>query len=309
MAKLSGLIVAAATPLQPGRFDVDHPALARHCRRLLALGANCVNLLGTTGEATSLSVSQRSAAMEAVAQARLPLDRFMVGTGAAALADAVVLTRASVDLGFSGALVLPPFYYKGVTDDDLLYFFDALVRQVDRPQLLVYLYHIPQYTGIAFSPSLIHRLRKAFPGTFVGLKDSSGDLEGTTAFAREVPAFDVFPATEAALPVVEKGLFKGIISASLNVTCPLVADRLRGGDNGSLAAASAIRMALSSVPLVPAIRWALADLTAEAGWKTNLPPLSSISGESETKLIAALGSTQYQILRDRFRAAAALETS
>jgi 4-hydroxy-tetrahydrodipicolinate synthase len=309
MAKLSGLIVAAATPLQPGRFEVDHLALVSHCQRLLALGANGVNLLGTTGEATSLSVSQRSAAMEAVARARLPLDRFMVGTGAAALADAVTLTRTAVDLGFSGALVLPPFYYKGITDDDLLYFFDALVRQVDRPQLLVYLYHIPQYTGIAFSPSLVHRLRKAFPGTFVGLKDSSGNLEGTETFAREILDFDVFPATEAALPLVERGLFKGIISASLNVTCPLVADRLRGGDNDSLVAAAAIRTALSSVPLVPAIRWALADLTAEAGWKTNLPPLSPISGENKAKLVAALGRTQYQILRDRFRAAVALEIS
>jgi 4-hydroxy-tetrahydrodipicolinate synthase len=305
MANLSGLIVAAATPLRPGHYEVDHPALVRHCERLLALGADGVNLLGTTGEATSHSVTQRAAAMEAIAKAGLPLDRFMVGTGAAALADAVTLTRAAVDLGFSGALVLPPFYYKGVTDDDLMYFFDALVRQVGRPQLQVYLYHIPQYTGVAFSPSLVHRLRKAVPGTFVGLKDSTGNLEGTQTFAREVSDFDVFPATEAALPLVEKGLFKGIISASLNVTCPLVADRLRGGDSNSLAVAAAIRLALSSVPLVPAIRWALADLTAEEGWKTNLPPLSPISGENETKLIAALGSTQYEVLRDRFRSVTA----
>jgi 4-hydroxy-tetrahydrodipicolinate synthase len=305
MANLSGLIVAAATPLRPGRHEVDHAALVRHCERLLALGANCVNLLGTTGEATSLSVSQRTAAMEAIAGAGLQLDRFMVGTGAAALADAVTLTRAAVDLGFSGALVLPPFYYKGVTDDDLMYFFDALVRQVGRPQLQVYLYHIPQYTGIAFSAGLIRRLREAFPRMFVGIKDSSGDLENTETFAREILDFDVFPATEAALPLVEKGLFKGIISASLNVTCPLVADRLRGDDNNSLAAAAAIRLALSSVPLVPAIRWALADLTAEEGWKTNLPPLSPISGENETKLIAALSSTQYEVLRDRFRSVTA----
>jgi 4-hydroxy-tetrahydrodipicolinate synthase len=303
MASLSGLIVAAATPLQPGRFEVDHPALARHCQRLLALGADCVNLLGTTGEATSLSVSQRAAAMEAVAGAKLPLDRFMVGTGTAALADAVALTRTAVDLGFAGALILPPFYYKGITDEDLMYFFDALARQVDRPQLRLYLYHIPQYTGVAFSASLIRRLRTAFPGTFVGLKDSSGNLEGTETLAREIPDFDVFPATEAALSGVESGMFKGIISASLNVTCPLVADRWHGKDNNGLSVAAAIRLALSSVPLVPAIRWALADLTREAGWKTNLPPLSPISGDNEIKLTAALAATEYQILRDRFRSA------
>ena len=302
MAGLSGLVVAAATPLQQGRFEVDHPSLVKHCQRLFKLGATCINLLGSTGEATSFSVAQRIGAMEAVAASGLPLHRFMVGTGASALADAAMLTRTAVDLGFVGALVLPPFYYKGITDDDQMYFFDTLVSQVDRGKLQIYLYHIPQYTGIAFSAALIHRLRSAFPDVFVGLKDSSGKIEGTEAFAREVPDFDIFPATEAALPMVKSGLFKGIISASLNVTSSFVAELLKGGDT-DLTVAASIRLALSTVPLVPAIRWALCDLTGEVGWQNNLPPLSPISGDNQAKLVAALADTQYHVLRERFKAA------
>ncbi|MBN9489719.1 MAG: dihydrodipicolinate synthase family protein [Alphaproteobacteria bacterium] len=300
MANLSGLVVAAATPLQPGRFEIDHEALAAHCERLLALGANGINLLGTTGEATSLSLTQRLNAMQAVAGSTKTLDRFMVGTGAAALADAVSLTQRSVDLGYNGALVLPPFYYKGLSDDDLMYYFDSLVRGVDRSTLKLYLYHIPQYTGLPFSISLIHRLRKAFPGVFVGLKDSSGNLEGSLAFAREVPGFDVFSATEAALPQVAGGQFKGIISASLNVTVPFIAESFKGGAPDKLNAGAAIRLALSSVPLVPAIRWALGDLTGSPSWKVNLPPLGPITGDSEGKLREALAGTEYAALKRYF---------
>ena len=86
-------------------------------------------MLGTTGEATSFSLEQRKAVMSAYKAAGLPLDRLMVGTGAAATADAVALTRHAADLGFAGALILPPFYYKGVPDDGLAAYIDTIVRR------------------------------------------------------------------------------------------------------------------------------------------------------------------------------------
>src|SRR5690606_39222590 len=117
MQRLSGVVAAAATPLNAD-FTIDTARLVEHCAWLLD-GGGChgINLLGTTGEATSFSVEQRLAAMTAIARSGLPLERFMVGTGAAALADAVGLTAAAMELGFAGALLLPPFYYKGIDDD------------------------------------------------------------------------------------------------------------------------------------------------------------------------------------------------
>src|SRR5215217_7048302 len=116
--KLHGVIAAIATAVDAsGEPDcVRSTALARF---LLANGCDGLNVLGTTGEATSFSLAQRKRMMSAYGDAGLPMDRLMVGTGAAALDDAIALTRHAAELGFAGALVLPPFYYKGVPDDGL----------------------------------------------------------------------------------------------------------------------------------------------------------------------------------------------
>ena len=125
--KLQGVIAAVATPVdEAGAPDLDRAI--RLARFLLENGCNALNVLGTTGEATSFSREERMAVMSAYKAQGLPLDRLMVGTGAAAVADAVALTRHAAELGFAGALVLPPFYYKGVPDDGLVAYFDTLVK-------------------------------------------------------------------------------------------------------------------------------------------------------------------------------------
>ena len=301
MARLSGLIPAAATPLLPGAFEVDHGGLVEHCRRLLSLGADGINLLGTTGEATSLAVEQRIAAMEAVAASGLPLGRFMVGTGTAALGDTVRLTQRAVDLGFAGALVLPPFFYKGVEEDGLAAYFGALVDKVGRAALRLYYYHMPQNTGVPCSFELIGRLRARWPETLIGLKDSSGDLAHAAGLARAHPGFDVFPSAEGGIRDMDGGLFAGVISATLNVTVPLVSKDARGADPGAVEAAVAIRAALSSVPLVPAVKSALADLTGAAAFSGVLPPWSPLSGERKAALGDRLATTRYAELGARFR--------
>src|SRR5919197_5433612 len=189
---LSGVIAAIATAVdEHGAPDARRSVeLARY---LLDNGCDGLNVLGTTGEATSFSVAQRKAMMSAYAQAGLPLERLMVGTGAAAAADALALTRHAAELGFAGALVLPPFYYKGVPDDGLFDFIAALVAgTADRP-IPIYLYHFPANSGLPWSVALIRRLRDAFGQRIVGLKDSSGNM----AYAREAAAvasdFAVFP--------------------------------------------------------------------------------------------------------------------
>src|SRR5215831_3908407 len=162
MAKstLSGVIAAIATALDgEGAPDpVRSVALARY---LLDNGCDGLNVLGTTGEATSFSLAQRKAVMSAYAAAGVSMERLMVGTGAAALADALALTRHAAELGFAGALVLPPFYYKGVPDDGLFSFIAALVDgTADRP-IPIYLYHFPANSGLPWSVALIRRLRDA----------------------------------------------------------------------------------------------------------------------------------------------------
>src|SRR5512132_1468715 len=176
---MSGVIAAIATPIDENGAP-DLTRAVNLARFLLDNGCDGLNVLGTTGEATSFSLAERMSVMDAYKANGLPLDRLMVGTGAAALSDAVALTRHAAELGFAGALVLPPFYYKGVPDDGLFAFIEALVKGTAERPIPLYLYHFPANSGLPWSIALIRRLRGAFAGRIVGLKDSSGDM----AYAR-----------------------------------------------------------------------------------------------------------------------------
>src|SRR5215468_900331 len=194
--RLSGVIAAIATAVE----EIGEPDCARStalARYLLDHGCDALNVLGTTGEATSFSLDQRKRVMTAYRDAGLPLDRMMVGTGAAAGADAVTLTQHAAELGFAGALLLPPFYYKGVPDEGLFAYVEAIVSATSASPIPLYLYHFPVQSGLPWPIPLVKRLIETF--RIVGLKDSSGDMTYARQAAAISPAFDVFPSTEAVL--------------------------------------------------------------------------------------------------------------
>src|SRR5438128_12233742 len=171
--KLQGVIAAIATAVD----ETGEPDCARSvalARFLLANGCDGLNVLGTTGEATSFSLEQRKRVMPAYRDAGLSLDRLMVGTGAAAVADAIALTRHAAELGFAGALVLPPFYYKGVSDDGLVAYVEAIVAATKHRPIPVYLYHFPALSGVPWHLGLLARIVSGFGDRIAGLKDSSG---------------------------------------------------------------------------------------------------------------------------------------
>lgn len=273
---LSGVIAAVATPIDAsGAPDFKRATdLARH---LLDNGCDGLNVLGSTGEATSFSVDERKAVMTAYKNNGLPLDRLMVGTGAASVSDAIALTRHAAELGFGGALVLPPFYYKGVTDDGLADYVGALVKATEASKLPIYLYHYPQLTGILWNVALIERLRKSFPARIVGLKDSSGDM----AFARAAAAigkdFAVFPSTEACLLDARKGEFAGCISATANLNADLCQRAWAKGDVAAHEAAVGIRKLFEGRPLVPGVKTLLAHIHGDPSLAQVRPPLAPVS--------------------------------
>lgn len=273
---LSGVIAAVATPIdESGAPDLKRATdLAKY---LLDNGCDGLNVLGSTGEATSFSVDERKAVMDAYKKNGVAMDRLMVGTGAASVADAVALTRHAAELGFAGALVLPPFYYKGVTDDGLADYIGALVKATEASKLPIYLYHYPQLTGILWNVPLIERLRKSFPGRIVGLKDSSGDM----AFARAAAAigkdFAVFPSTEACLLDARKGEFAGCISATANLNADLCQRAWAAGDAAAYEAAVAIRKLFEGRPLVPGVKTLLAHIQNDPALARARPPLAAVS--------------------------------
>jgi 4-hydroxy-tetrahydrodipicolinate synthase len=282
---LRGVIAAIATPID----DTGAPDRARAltlARHLLDNGCDGLNVLGTTGEATSFSLAERMGLMSAYREQGMPMQRLMVGTGAAAVSDAVALTRHAAELGFAGALILPPFYYKGVPDEGLMAYAEAIVTATaDRP-IPIYLYHFPAQSGLPWHLALIRRLVDAFGSRIVGLKDSSGDLPFAREAAKAAPGFAVFPSNEAALIEARNGAFAGVISATANCNADLCARAWRQGDAAALEAAVAIRKLFDGRALVSGVKALLAHIHGDPALARVKPPLAAFPAADRASVLA-----------------------
>jgi 4-hydroxy-tetrahydrodipicolinate synthase len=292
-SEMHGVIAAVATAVDAaGEPDTVRSTTLAHF--LLANGCDGLNVLGTTGEATSFSTAQRKQVMSAYQGVGLPLRRMMVGTGAAALADAIALTRHAAELGFAGALLLPPFYYKGVPDEGVEAYVAAIVAATTQLPIPLYLYHFPAQSGLPWHLPLIRRLLDRFGTRIVGLKDSSGDLPFARAAAQLAAGFRVFPSNEAALLEAREGAFAGCISATANLNADLCASAFHHGDSAALARAVEIRKLFDGRQLVAGVKAALAHIHHDPGWERVLPPLSPMAVPDKTAVL-----TGYDAVRIR----------
>lgn len=298
---LPGSVYAASlTPLHDDlRVDLD--ALIAHVRWLLYKGCDGVVLFGTTGEANSFSLAERIAAVEAVLDAGIPPHRLMVGTGCCAVPDTVALTRHAVAHGVGNVLMLPPFYYKSVRDEGLFEAFDQVIQQVGDDALQVYLYHFPQISAIPFSHELVERLLTAYPGTVVGIKDSSGDWMHMKGMMAAFPCLQVYAGTDRFLLDILEAGGAGCISATTNVTSRLAGDivaRYRSEDVRPLQhRLTQIRKAMEAHPVIPTLKWIMAERTGRTAWRNLRPPLTPLG---ETEVATLLASLQQLNFLDPF---------
>jgi 4-hydroxy-tetrahydrodipicolinate synthase len=227
---LRGVLAPNLTPFEDdGR--IAETLYVEHARRLLDEGCAGLVPFGTTGEAASVGIEERIRLLDRLVESGIPASRLLPGTGLTSLPDAVRLTQHATALGCAGVLVLPPFYYKVVSDEGLFAYFARLIEGVDDPALRVVLYHIPQVAGVGFSVPLVRRLREAFPETVVGIKDSSGDWANTSALLG-IDGLAVYPGTELLLPRALIAGSPGCITATANVNAPALARLARGvGDD------------------------------------------------------------------------------
>jgi 4-hydroxy-tetrahydrodipicolinate synthase len=289
---MKGVFAAVLTPMRDD-LAVDRHAFAQHCVRLLDAGCHGLGIFGTTGEANSLSVGERVEAMEQLVADGVPPEVLLPGTGACALPDAVELSRAALALGAPAVLALPPFYYKGVSDDGLFRFFAELIERIGDDRLRLFLYHIPPQAVIGFSPELIGRLLDAYPGTIAGTKDSAGDARRIERLCTDFPQLPVFAGTEKFLLDTLRWGGAGCISATLNVTASQardVYDRFAAGEDpsGAQAALTERREFLDGFPAVPAMKAALRAQTGDDLWRNLRPPLDALSDAHTRELLAGL---------------------
>ena len=292
MSRITGVLSPVVTPFNAD-YSPDAERFVRQCRWLVA---NHVGLavFGTNSEANSIAVDERIDMLERLVAGGVDPARMMPGTGCCALVDSVRLTAHAVKLGCAGVLMLPPFYYKGVSDEGLYRNFAEVVERVGDARLQIYLYHIPQVSQVPISLKLIERLLKDYPTNIAGVKDSSGDWNNTKAMLDQFSAngFDVFAGSESFLLANMRNGGKGCISATANVNPAAIHSlyaQWRSKDADALQASlDAIRLVFQKYPMIPALKQAIAHWSGDAGWAKVRPPLVELTAEQSAALITDL---------------------
>jgi len=298
---IRGMWCATLTPLAASGAP-DHRRLAEHSRRLLAIGVDGIVPFGTTGEGQSFSVAERRAGVAALVDAGIPADRIVAATGCAALPDTIELTRAAVESGCAGALVLPPFFFKDVGEDGLYAYYAQLIEAIADPRLALYLYHIPQVSAVAIPHDTIARLLRDFPGVVRGIKDSGGDLAHTKRLLARFPELAVFVGHEPHLPAALAAGGAGTICGIANLY-PRLVRRLHdaagtGNFAADLARVEAFIASLAGVPLFAAFKALLAALYADPQWAAVRAPLMPLDPQALRAWMAALAAAGVDPQRD-----------
>jgi 4-hydroxy-tetrahydrodipicolinate synthase len=309
--RLHGVLAPVVTPFTAD-LTPDTARLAGHCRWLLEHDVG-IAVFGTTSEGNSLAVPEKLAILDALIEAGVPPARMMPGTGCCAFPDTVELTRRAMRHGCAVVLMLPPFYYKEVSDDALFASYAEVIERVGDNRLRIYLYHIPQVSQVPISLALIERLLARYPGTIAGVKDSSGEWSNTRAMLErfQPQGFDVFSGAESFLLATLRAGGAGCISAVANVNPVAIAglahDWEKSGAEARQAAVDDVRATFRQFPVIPALKAAIAHHTGDEAWAALRPPLVALTAGQRAQLRDKLNAIGFTMpgLAHRVRAAAA----
>jgi 4-hydroxy-tetrahydrodipicolinate synthase len=311
---IRGVLAPVVTPFKAD-LSPDRERFIRHCQWLLS--QNCgLAVFGTNSEANSMSTDERISLLDALVEAGVDPSRMMPGTGCCSITETVELTAHAVKHGCAGVLMLPPFYYKHVSEEGLYGYFSEVVQRVGDERLRIYLYHIPPVAIVGITPKLVERLLKAYPNAIAGMKDSSGDWNNTKsfldAFAEE--GFDVFVGSESFLLANMRNGGVGTISATANVNPAAIYELYAQSDPlrqrtlqhrvGKLAASptgldledlqsklNIVREVFSSrkfPSMIAALKQTIAIYADDPAWRTVRPPLVELTPEQAKTLAAEL---------------------
>jgi len=296
--RLSGVLTPVITPFKVD-LSPDADRLVAQCKWLLSQNVGLA-VFGTNSEANSLSVEEKIVLLDRLVDAGIDTGRMMPGTGCCALTDTVKLTAHAATLGCAGTLMLPPFYYKGVSDEGIFRNFAEVIERVGDESLRIYLYHIPPIAQVGFSVDLIDRLITRYPKTVVGIKDSSGDWGNTRSMLkRQWDDFRIFVGSESFLLANMRNGGAGCISATANIS-PAAIDNLyqtwqKDDADAQQQMLDEIRNAVMAYPMIPALKATVAEFSGDDQWRTVRPPLVELDREKSAALAAALRAKEFDM--------------
>ena len=296
--RFSGVLAPVITPFTDN-LRPDSQRFIKHCNWIVAQGANLA-VFGTNSEANSLNLAEKIHLLEELVMAGVNPEKLMPGTGCCALSDSIILTKRAVELGCGGVLMLPPFYYKGVSDQGLFDFYAQVIESVADDKLHIYLYHIPPISQISISLGLIEKLAAKYPINIAGIKDSSGDWNQTKAFNDlAIENFAVFCGSESFLLQNMRTGGAGCISATANVNPSAIMGLYKhwqdSGAEQRQKDLNKIRIIFQAYPMIPALKAATAMYGEDSEWVRVRPPLTKLTDEQYSDLSRELSSADFQM--------------
>lgn len=294
-SQLPGVMAPVLTPFKPD-LSCDARLFLRFCRWLRHQGAG-LSVFGTNSEANSLTMEERLDLLASLIEGGIDPSSIVPGTGACAIGDSVRLSAAAVAAGCGGVLMLPPFYYKNVTDDGLFAAYSEVIERVGDARLRVLLYHIPQVSGVALSLQLIERLLYRYPKAIAGMKDSSGDFQNTKLAIERFPGFQVYSGSDTLLLATLRHGGAGCISATANVN-PAAIVRLRSNwqreeSDEAQAALTRVRKIFEGFPMIAALKAATAHYGECENFVNVRPPLTRLAQPQCDELMSRLSSLNF----------------
>ena len=273
---------AVLTPFKKD-LTIDTKLFISHCEYLLK---NNISLapLGTTGEANSISISEKLDLIKTIANSDLPKEKIIIGTGNTSFVDAALLTKTAVENKIYSVLLLPPFYYKNVSDEGVYQYYKEIINTVKSTNLRIFLYNIPQVSGVTISIDLVNRLKKEFSDTITGIKDSSGNFENTKKY-KEIKNFIVYPGSEKFLYDGLNIGCSGCISATTNVNieaAKLINSFDKSEGESINKKIKSVRDVFEKYPVIPALK--ATKIKEDSNWSNIRPPLVALSDQQRSNL-------------------------
>ena len=292
MLKISGTFCAALTPLNED-YSINKDLFLDHCSRLLLQNLDGLGIFGTTGEANSFNLNQKIDAINFLINNNIDPKKLIIGTGLCSINDTVSFTKNISNLNIKAVLVLPPFYYKDVSNEGVIEFYKRVIEEVGDNELKYILYHFPKLSGVPINFEIIEKLLKLFPQNVVGIKDASADIDFMLKIIKYFGDFAVFSGSDSlALKICKQG-GAGAITATSNISGKLLSfiynnyqneDEIENFQNLQVK----IRDVLSNNELISTLKAYMSVTSKKSEWNRVNPPLKKIQNPENNKTVIGL---------------------
>ncbi len=294
MHKITGTFPAVLTPVNEN-FSINKNLFLNHCQNLLKEGVDGLAVFGTTGEANSFTVEEKIEVMQFLSN-NIKSEFLIPGSGQCSIKDTVRLTKEFAKLKTKAILILPPFFYKNISDDGLINFYRNVIENVAESDLKYILYHIPQVSGVSFSFKIIENLIKLYPENIIGMKDSSGDIDNMLKIIKYFDKFSLFSGSDSLALKVRKHGGAGAITATSNICAKLLSFIVKNYKNDQKIQEFKflhdllvqIRLTTFREEPISALKGFLSLTSNNENWNNVVPPLKKIISPEKNKNILQL---------------------